>query len=93
VSSGGITTVAGTLNSTANATFQVDVFWGPTRDPSLFGEGQVFLGTLSVTTDGSGNVTFSAPFAGTVPAGSWVTATATDAKGNTSEFSQAKKST
>jgi len=93
VSSGGITTVVGTLNSTANATFQVDVFWGPIRDPSLFGEGQVFLGTLSVTTDGSGNVTFSAPFAGTVPAGSWVTATATDAKGNTSEFSQAKKST
>ncbi|HXY72043.1 MAG TPA: hypothetical protein VEM41_05835, partial [Actinomycetota bacterium] len=93
VSSGGTTTVNGTLNSTPSATFQVDVFWSPTADSSGFGEGQTFLGTLSVTTNGSGNATFSTPFAGSVPAGSWVTMVATDAKGNTSEFSLAKKST
>src|SRR5439155_25520685 len=91
-SSGGSTTVKGTLNSKANATFDVDVFWSPARDASLFGEGQTFLGTFTVTTDGSGDGSFSHSLSGAVPAGSWVTMTATDAKGNTSEFSKARKS-
>jgi hypothetical protein len=47
-----------------------------------YGEGQTFAG--SATADGSGN--FTAPISGAV-SGSWVTATATDSAGNTSEFS------
>jgi parallel beta-helix repeat protein len=93
VAGGGTTTVAGTLDSTASATFTVDVFWSPTRDPSLFGEGLTYLGSVTATTGLGGHATFSSAFAGAIPAGSWVTMTATDSKGNTSEFSQAKKST
>jgi hypothetical protein len=40
---GSLTTIAGTLNSTANATFRVELFASVTADPSGFGEGQTYL--------------------------------------------------
>src|SRR5205823_2896352 len=52
------------------------------------GEGQIFLGFKDVTTNGSGNVTFSQSFP-QIGAGQRVTTTATDPNGNTSEFSGA----
>ncbi len=90
-SSGGTTTIGGTLNSTANATFTLEFFASAARDPSLFGEGERFLGSATVTTNGSGNATFTAVLSATVAAGQWLTATATSAANNTSEFSQAFK--
>ena len=54
---------------------------------SGYGEGERFLGTVDVTTDGSGHAAFSANVAGPLGNAEFVTATATDSAGNTSEFS------
>ena len=40
-----------------------------------------------MTTDGAGNVSFTLPLSAAFAPGEWVTATATDPAGNTSEFS------
>jgi len=53
-----------------------------------YGEGQTYLGSTTVTTDAQGNATYSVTFTVAVPVGQYVTATATDQRGNTSEFSQ-----
>lgn len=82
------TTVAGTLNSTANAAFRLEFFSNTSCDTSGSGEGQTFVGSINVTTDAGGNVSFTASALTTVLAGRLITATATDPTGNTSEFSQ-----
>jgi CSLREA domain-containing protein len=86
-SSGGVTTISGSLNSSANATFTLEFFANTTPNPSGFGEGQTYLGSTPVATGGDGNTNFVAVFAVAVPASQFVTATATDAGGSTSEFS------
>ena len=75
---------SGTLNSTPAATFRVEYFSNLACDVTQNGEGQTFLGSASVTTDADGNA--PVPFIAATP-GSFVTATATDSGGNTSEFS------
>ena len=80
-------TVQGTFNSMPNMTFRVEFFSNPACDPSGFGEGQSFIGAQSVTTDASGNATVSFTSSGAVAAGQFITSTATDPNGNTSEFS------
>jgi len=77
------TTVRGKLNSTPNRTFVVQFF----SNPSGTDEGKKFTGQKSVTTDGSGNATFSFSPAQKVGVGRTVTATATNPAGSTSEFS------
>lgn len=80
--------VTGTLNSTASATFRVEFFASSAADASGHGEGERFLGFATVTTDGSGNASFSQTLAASVMAGEVLTATATNsATGDTSEFS------
>jgi VCBS repeat-containing protein len=82
------TTVQGTLNSTPSTTFRLEFFSSAACDPSGFGQGQTFLGFSNLTTDGSGNVSYSVPLSVVVPAGTSVAATATDPTDNTSEFSR-----
>jgi hypothetical protein len=53
---GGATIVAGTLNSTSNATFTLEFFSSPAADPLGYGEGRTYLGNSTVTTDASGEV-------------------------------------
>ncbi len=89
-SSGGSTAILGTLNSTPDTTFTVELFSSAVADPSGFGEGETFLGSTSVTTDPSGNSSFTATLPVSVAVGHFLTATATDLAGNTSEFSQAE---
>jgi CSLREA domain-containing protein len=85
---GSSTRVEGRLNSTANTVFTLEFFTNPTCDESNFGEGQTFLGTAAVTTDGTGDAIFTnLSFPVAVPLGRFVTATATGPDG-TSEFSQ-----
>jgi uncharacterized repeat protein (TIGR01451 family) len=86
--SGNTVTITGTLNSTPSTGFTLEFFSNPACDSSGHGEGQTFLGTHAVTTDGSGNAIFTATFTSAVPAGHFITATATDPSNNTSEFSE-----
>lgn len=76
--------IAGTFNSTANSTFRLEFFSNPAGGAP---DGRTFLGSTNVTTDGSGNASFEFSVSASVPVGDDVTATATDAAGNTSEFS------
>ena len=46
------------------------------------------IGAISVTTNGSGNVSFTPALPAIIPAGQKITATATDPNGNTFEFAQ-----
>jgi hypothetical protein len=83
------TVVQGSLNSIPGATFTIELFSSPAADPTLFGEGQTFRGSTQVTTNGIGDISFSATVNAPVPGGQVITATATDASNNTSEFSKA----
>lgn len=83
-SAGGLV-LRGTLNSVAAQTFTLDFYGNDECDPSGNGEGQTYFATASVTTDATGNVTFEQTLNIAAP-GNFITATATDAAGNTSEF-------
>jgi hypothetical protein len=84
--SGSGTSVTGSLNSHANTTYRLEFFSNRVCDPSGNGEGETFVGARTVTTDGSGNASFSFTFAA-IPPARFITATATDPANNTSEFS------
>jgi titin len=86
----GQTLVRGRLHSTPNTTFTLDFYASATADPSGFGQGQRYLGSVTVTTDANGNVSFVAELSAATTPGEVVTATATDPSGNTSEFSAAR---
>ena len=81
------TIVEGTLNSTPNSTFTIQVFSSAQRDPSGFGEGQRLLGTISATTGSSCTANFVASFPNSSVFGLFITATATNSSNSTSEFS------
>jgi hypothetical protein len=85
----GIIQAQGTLASQPGATFRLEFFASPAWDPTATNEGRVYLGATNVLTDPSGNADFiaSAP-ASTSSLDTVLTATATDAVGNTSQFSQ-----
>lgn len=83
----GSTAIQGTLNSTPDTEFGLEFFSVNTCDPSGYGEGETLLGSAAVTTDSSGNTSFAVSFAPVGPPRRFVTATATDPDGNTSEFS------
>jgi hypothetical protein len=81
------TTISGALDSTPNSNFTIEIFASPTCDPSGNGEGQTLVGTINRTTGGGGRAIFGPALVNPVPAGQFVTATATDVNNNTSEFS------
>jgi len=85
--SAGSVTLSGSLNSAPAATYHIEFFANPICASKGNGEGKIFLGSTDVTTDATGNKTFG-PLVFASTAGNVVfTATATDAAGNTSEFS------
>lgn len=86
----GSTVVSGTLNSLASTEFRIEFFYNEECDPAGYGEGQEFLGSAQVTTDLAGDAAISVTFPVTIPAGSYVAATATDPNGNTSELSECR---
>jgi len=85
----GNATISGTLNSQPSKTYRIEFFANAACGPTGFGQGQTFIGSVNVATDGSGNANIG-PVTLAVPAGqSVITATATDpATSDTSEFSQ-----
>ncbi|HEX9928218.1 MAG TPA: carboxypeptidase-like regulatory domain-containing protein [Pyrinomonadaceae bacterium] len=91
VISGNSIKVQGLLNSTANTAFAIEFFDNAACDPSGNGEGQIFIGSTSITTDASGNASFDIAFPITVANNRFITSTATDPAGNTSEFSACRQ--
>jgi hypothetical protein len=82
-----MTIVRGTLSSVAGQAFVIEAFANPSCDPSGNGEGRLFIGLTSVTTDGAGEATFTIESQLSVAEGWVVVATARQAAiGNTSEF-------
>jgi parallel beta-helix repeat protein len=81
------TTIQGSLNSQAGGTYHIEFFASPAWDSLGIPEGQIYLGSTSVTTDGAGDATFSVVLPVAAPKNFIITATATDQVGNTSEFS------
>jgi uncharacterized repeat protein (TIGR01451 family) len=91
VSSRNTTFIDGRLNSAPNTTFQIDFYDSPVSDPSGHGQGKAYVGSASIVTDANGNASFDFSFAGLLPIGTYVSATATDPVGNTSEFSACQR--
>jgi len=83
---GGGTVVHGLLLNEPSTSYRVEVFSSPTCDSTGFGEGKTFLGSTMVMTGPSGQGALAAtlPLVAVDP---FVSATVTDALGNTSEFS------
>ena len=90
--SGADTVLTGTLDSNASTGYRIELFSSPTGDASGQGEGAVYLGATTVTTDASGRASFSVTLTGVaVSVGHAVSATATvdlggGSYGSTSEF-------
>lgn len=85
-SSGATTAVQGGLDSLPSTVFRVEFFASILCDSSGHGEGRYFLGSADLTADAGGG----APIDVVLPVaarGPFITATATDPSGNTSEFS------
>ncbi len=87
LSSSDVQVVQGKYNSLPDNYFRIEFFSNDEADSSNYGEGQNYLGYLDVKTDSTGNVDFTANLP--IAAGKFITATATDSCGNTSEFSEA----
>jgi hypothetical protein len=85
-----VTIVAGVLRSTPSASFTIDFYASPSPDSSGFGEGARWLGALTVLTNPAGIANFARVLPASTTVGEAITATATDALGNTSEFSAAE---
>lgn len=79
-------TVTGYLNSLPSQSFTLHFYGNDACDPSNHGEGQHYLGVLSVNTNASHLAPFTKKFT-TSTEYDCIAATATDAQGNTSEFS------
>jgi hypothetical protein len=86
-SPGPLTTVAADLSSFAAGTYTIQFFASVNCDGSGFGEGERLVGHfVNVASGGTSQFTLTEA----VPVGQFVTATATDALGNTSEYSSCR---
>jgi hypothetical protein len=74
------------LNSAPGQAFTIHLYANPACDASGNGEGQTLIGSTTANTNGSGDAVWALN-PGSLTAGDFITATATDASGNTSEFS------
>jgi CSLREA domain-containing protein len=93
VTTGIDTVITGTLNSRPSKSYTLQFYQNESTEPSGHSEGELYLGSTAVVTDLDGNATFTATLPGINLTGAYVTATATDPDGNTSEFSLAQGAT
>jgi len=84
------TRIQGKLDTTPSTTFDLDFYANAacSNFPRELLEGETYLGSAQVTTDGAGHADIDVTLSATIEAGQKVSATATDPAGNTSEFSQ-----
>ena len=93
ITSGNSTTLRGTFNGRPNAPYRIDFYANASCHSSGNGEGQELVAVrFNLMTDSNGNASFLTN-AQLVPLGQFVTATATDSAGNTSEFSACRQAT
>jgi len=78
-------TVTGSLDSVALTTYRIEIFSNTTCDNSGHGQGELFLTAADVATNAAGIANFMIDVA--AQAGFFLSATATDPDGNTSELS------
>ena len=78
--------ILGSLESQPNQTYEIDFYASTACDEAGYGQGEFFLGSTSVSTDGAGLAQINVNGFSLVT-GQSITATATDANGSTSEFS------
>jgi CSLREA domain-containing protein len=83
----GQTIISGSLSSTASTGYTLEFFANSACDASGNGEGERPIGTANVVTDGSGEVSFEVSVPYETPLDEVISATATDQKGSSSEFS------
>lgn len=86
IANGGSLSLSGSLTSRPDADYRIEFFHSAACHPSGIGGGETLLGAATVHSDAAGLAVISANIASAATAGI-VTATATDADGNTSEFS------
>ncbi len=86
VINGSALNISGVITGSPNAHLVIDFYANLAADPSGYGEGRMYLGSLTADADSTGYATIQ----GVIPAPAspmLLTATATDASYNTSEFS------
>ncbi|MGI4938617.1 MAG: beta strand repeat-containing protein, partial [Janthinobacterium lividum] len=80
-------TIAGVFNSTASSSYRLEFFSNASGGANTHGQGQNFLGYTAVTTDASGNASYSVVLSAAPSGNAWISATATSqATNDTSEF-------
>ena len=79
--------VEGTVGGPANGSYTIQLYRSEGCDASGYGQGAAWLATLDATADGSGQASFGVNLPQPIPIGAFLTATATNAGGDTSEFS------
>ena len=81
--------IRGKLNSQPNTTYTLDFFKNDARDSTHFGEGETWIGSATAACDATGKAEITVTFSASVRSDQFITATAIDPSGNTSEFSRA----
>jgi hemoglobin-like flavoprotein len=92
-SNNGTVNIAGTLNSTANKSFIIDLYCNATLNGAGNADAKTYLKSVSAITDGSGNANFNTSVPATALTGKYITATATNEGQSTSELSPAAQAT
>ncbi len=85
---GTATIIQGTLFESPDTSYLIQFFASPQPDPSGYGQGKMLIGATTAQTDDKGNATFTESLSAAASAGQYVSATATDPDGNTSEFAE-----
>ncbi len=80
------TFVVGELHSQPTQTYQLDFYAGRPEGPLRYQEAFMYLGSHTITTDTKGEIRFSFHLPTGAPSGRYLTATATNKEGNTSEL-------
>ena len=81
------TIIQGTLTAIPNSSYTIQFFASNPPQPNAVGKGGNYLGQVKVLTGPNGVATYSVNLPTLLASGQYVTATATDSSGNTSEFS------
>lgn len=84
---GGIVHIQASLDTVSNTVQILDFYSSPSCDPAGYGEGSRYLGTITASTDSSGQLLLDQNLGSYAPIGHFVTAIATGPAGNSSEFS------